>query len=186
LPVDRMSTCAKKRRSFETLKTQIKDKCGRVIDVRVYEAGDFGNLKAMYDAFEPKGLEAGLPPEDSQTRLKWLRNVTASLFNILALYEGRVIGHCALDLSCRPSCPEYLIFIEKQFRNCGIGTKLSAIMRGVALEAGCEKIYLTVRTANTRAIKVFKRVGFEFRGNIEIERDMELNLKGFKRKSEKI
>lgn len=186
MPVDRMSTCAKTRRSFESLNTQIRDKCGRVIDVRAYEAADFGSLKAMYDAFEPKGLEAGLPPEDSQTRLRWLRNVTASLFNILALYEGRVIGHCALDLSHRPSCPEYLIFIEKQFRNCGIGTKLSGIIKELAIEAGCEKIYLTVRTANTRAIKVFKRVGFEFRGDIEIERDMELNLKGSRRKSEKM
>ncbi len=157
-----------------------------MIDVRVYEAGDFGNLKAMYDAFEPKGLESGLPPENKQIRLKWLRNVTSSLFNILAFHEGRVIGHCALDLSHTPSCSEYLIFIEKQFRNCGIGTKLSVIIKEVAIEAGCEKICLTVRTANSRAIKVFKRVGFEFRGDIEVERDMELNLKRHRRKSEKI
>jgi ribosomal protein S18 acetylase RimI-like enzyme len=51
------------------------------------------------------------------------------------------------------------------------------VVKGVAQEAGCEKVVLTVRTANTRAIKVFKKVGFAFTTGIEVERDMELELK---------
>ncbi len=172
-----MTTDSQKGLSFETLPTRIKDKCGRVIEVRAYEAADYEGLKAMYDTFEPKGLEAGLPPEDDQARVRWLQHVTSSLFNLLALHKGRVIGHCAIDLGRAPSCPEYLIFIQESFRDHGIGTRLSEVMKEVTKEAGCEKVWLTVRTANTCAINVFKKVGFEFCGGIEIERDMELNLK---------
>ena len=163
--------------AFESLPAQFKDRRGRLIKFRAYEATDFEGLKEMYDTFEPKGLESGLPPLDDQARFRWLNCVVSELFNVLALYKDQVIGHSALDLSCAPSCPEYLIFIKKEFRNCGIGTAFSMVMKSVSQEAGCEKVVLTVRTANTRAVKVFKKVGFIFTDKIEVERDMELNLK---------
>lgn len=172
-----MSRTGQKRLSFRSLPTQITDRHARLLQVRAYEASDFGGLKEMYDSFEPKGLESGLPLPDDQARLKWLNYVVSSLFNVLAIYNGRVVAHSALDLSCMPSCPEYLIFIRKGFRNCGIGTAVTTVMKEVAQEAGCEKVVLTVRTANTRAIKVFKKVGFAFTTGIEVERDMELGLK---------
>lgn len=172
-----MSRTGQKQLSFKSLPTQITDRRSRLIQVRAYEASDFEGLKAMYDSFEPKGLESGLPPPDDQARLKWLNYVVSSLFNVLAIYNGSVIAHSALDLSCMPSCPEYLIFIQKGFRNCGIGTAVTTVMKEVAQEAGCEKVVLTVRTANTRAVKVFKKVGFAFTAGIEVERDMELGLK---------
>lgn len=175
--LDEMNCAGQKGLRFEGLPTQIKDRRGRLILVRAYEAQDFEGLKEMYDTFEPKGLESGLPPPDDQARLRWLNCVVSDLFNVLAVYKGLVIGHIALDLSCAPSCPEYLIFIKKGFRNCGIGTALSMVMKEVAKEAGCEKVVLTVRTANTRAVKLFKKVGFVFTDGIEVERDMELNLK---------
>ena len=174
---DEMSCPGQKQLKFESLPTQFKDRRGRLILVRAYEATDFEGLKEMYDTFEPKGLESGLPPLDDQARLRWLNCVVSDLFNVLAVYKGRVIGHSALDLSCAPSCPEYLIFIKKGFRNCGIGTAFSMVMKRVSKEAGCEKVIVTVRTANTRAVKVFKKVGFEFTDEIEVERDMELKLK---------
>jgi len=179
--------CAEQNRSrYKRLPTQIDDRRGRLIEIRAYEISDFENLKEMYDSFEPMGLESGLPPHDDQTRLRWLNYVVSDLFNVLALYEGRVIGHSALDLSCTPSCPEYLIFIRKGFRNCGIGTALSKLMRKVAEEAGCEKVVVNVRTANTCAIRVFKKVGFIFTGGIEAERNMELDLRRTKTSSKRL
>ena len=166
-----------KELAFGCLPLLIEDKRGRLIQIRAYENGDFEALREMYDTFEPKGLESGLPPPDNQARLKWLSYVVSTLFNVLAIYNGRVIAHSALDLACTPSCPEYLIFTRKGFRNCGIGTAVSMVVKEVAQEAGCEKVVLTVRTANTRAIKVFKKVGFAFTTGIEVERDMELELK---------
>lgn len=172
-----MGTAGRKQWLFRTLPTQIHDKRRRLIHVRAYEDKDFVGLKGMYDTFEPKGLESGLPPPNDQVRLKWLNYLISDLFNILATYKGQIIGHIALDLSCTPSCPEYLIFICKGFRNCGIGTGLSILMKAVAEESGCEKVVVTVRTANTRAIRVFEKVGFVFCGEIERDREMELHLR---------
>ena len=171
-----MSGSPKEELTFQCLPTQIRDKRRRLYQVRAYEAADFEGLKEMYDAFEPKGTECGLPPPNDKVRLKWLHHVVTDLFSVLAIHKHRVVGHCALDLSCSPSCPEYLIFIRQEFRDCGLGTALSEVMNHLAEEAGCEKVVLIVRTANTRAVKVFEKTGFVFCGRIEAERDMELPI----------
>lgn len=166
--------------TFKCLPTQIEDKRGRHIQIRAYQAADFESLRDMYETFEPKGLECGLPPPDKQVRSKWLKRLVSELFNVLAMYRSRVIAHSALDLSCSPLCPEYLIFVRKGFRNLGIGTALSGVMKKVAHEAGCDKVVLTVRTANSRAIKVFQKVGFGFCTGMGPCRDMELPLESAK------
>ncbi|MCP4666984.1 MAG: GNAT family N-acetyltransferase [Deltaproteobacteria bacterium] len=155
----------------------MKDEQGRIIEIRPYKDADYENLRKMYDDFEPKGLEAGLPPPDKNTRHKWIGQMVSCLCNVLALHRGRVIGHAALDISHVHDFSEYLIFIKQGFRDCGIGTRLSEIMKEAARDAGCRKIWLTVRTGNTCAIRVFKKVKFEFTGDIGVEREMELIIK---------
>ena len=173
----KLSISEQKRPAFQCLPVQVKDTSGRVIKIRAYEASDFEGLRKMYDAFEPKGLECGLPAPDDRVRLRWLNSVVSGLFNVLAIHKGRIIGHSGLDLTCSPLCPEFFIFIQKGFRNLGIGTALSGVMKKVAQEAGCQKVVLTVRTANRRAIKVFEKVGFGFCSGIDACRDMELQVK---------
>jgi GNAT superfamily N-acetyltransferase len=177
---EKLSNGEKKGWAFKCLPVRIEDKRGRSIQIKAYKATDSEALKEMYDTFEPKGLECGLPPPNDQVRLRWLNSVVSELFNVLAIYRSRVIAHSALDLSCSPLCPEYLIFVQKSFRNLGIGTALSAVMKKVAHEAGCDKVVLTVRTANSRAIKVFQKVGFGFCTGMGPCRDMELPLESAK------
>lgn len=172
-----MSGAGKKRLSIKCPPLRVKDKLGRSIHVREYEAPDVEALCKMYDDYEPKGLECGLPPPDEKVRHEWLRHLVSEFFNVLALYKGQVIGHAALDFPDSCLCPEYLIFIQKGFRNMGIGSALSQTMKKVAEEGGCEKIVLTVRTANRRAIKVFEKVGFAFLDGIQPCRDMALELR---------
>jgi ribosomal protein S18 acetylase RimI-like enzyme len=50
-------------------------------------------------------------------------------------------------------------------------------MKEVARDSGCRKVWLNVRTGNSIAIRVFKKVGFEFVGEIDIQREMELIIK---------
>ncbi|MBW1730672.1 MAG: GNAT family N-acetyltransferase [Deltaproteobacteria bacterium] len=156
---------------------RFKDKKGRSIVIRPYERTDHDKLQEMYDYFEPKGLEAGLPPPEDNVRHHWLQTVTSSFFNLIALHRDQVVGHAALDLWDPSLCPEYLIFILQGFRNCGLGTAMSEIMRDMAQDSGCKKIWLTVRSANTCAIRVFKKVRFRFRGGIDIDREMELIIR---------
>lgn len=154
-----------------------KDGKGRSILIRPYTDEDFAGLKKMYDSFEPKGIEAGIPPVEAQTRDKWLRSIVSNFYTILATYRGRIIGHAGLDLSNPDLCPEYLIFIKQGFRDCGIGTFMTKLMKKLAHQSGCKKIWLTVRSANTRAIRVFEKAQFQFKGGIDIQREMELLIR---------
>ena len=163
------------------LPSQMKDSLGRVIEFRAYEASDFNGLKDMYDSFEPKGVEAGLPPANHDTRQKWIEMMVSTFFNVLAVHKGRIIGHAALDALTEQGSPEYLIFVKKEFRHCGIGTKISDTVKQVAKDIGCKKVWLNVRTGNSIAIRVFKKVGFQFVGKIDIQREMELEIKNRKK-----
>jgi len=154
-----------------------KDKKSRSIVIRPYTDEDFLALKKMYDTFEPKGIEAGIPPVEDYVRDKWLRSITSNFFNIVAIYKREIIGHAALDLSDSNLCPEYLIFIKQGFRNCGIGTFMTQVMKDLAHQSECRKVWLTVRSANTRAIRVFEKARFRFKGGIDIQREMELIIK---------
>jgi len=155
----------------------MRDVQGRPIKIRAYEDSDYNDLTAMYDGFDPKGLEAGLPPIDKKIRHEWIDKIVSSLFNVVALHRGRIIGHATLDIEEVNACPEFLIFIKQGFRYCGIGTRLSEIMKDVARNLGCRKVWLTVRTGNAIAVKVFKKVGFDFVGRIDIQREMEFVIK---------
>ena len=91
---------------------QVKDSRGRVIEFRAYELSDLKGLMDLYNTFEPKGIEAGLPPANDETRRKWIEMMTASFFNIVAVHKGRIIGHAALDALADDGSPEYLIFVK--------------------------------------------------------------------------
>ena len=138
---------------------------------------DYSGLKNMYDAFDPKGLEAGLPPSNERIRHEWVDQMVSSFYNIVATHRGRVIGHAALDVIEKGCSREYLIFLKQGYRRCGIGTKLSESAKQSAKDIGCKKVWLSVRTGNAIAIRVFKKVGFNFVGKIDIQREMELKIK---------
>jgi len=156
---------------------QLKDSKGRIIRFQAYMDSDYEDLKKMYEGFDPKGLEAGLPPANERIRHQWIDQMVSSFFNIVAIHQGRVIGHAALDVIEKGCSREYLIFLKQGYRRCGIGTKLSEIARQAAKNMGCKKVWLSVRTSNAIAIRVFKKVGFNFVGKIDIQRDMELKIK---------
>ena len=141
------------------LPSQMKDSQGRVIEFRAYEASDFKGLKDMYDTFEPKGIEAGLPPANDETRHKWIEMMVSSFFNVLAIHKGSIVGHAALDALTEQGSPEYLIFVKKEFRHCGIGTKISDTAKQVAKNIGCKKVWLNVRTGNLSLSGFSKKSG---------------------------
>jgi len=163
-----------RNRDFKGLPAEFEDRLGRRIRIRAYEKADYRALKEMYDDFEPKTVACGLPPADRQTRTKWVRHMASGFLNVLAFYRGRIVGHSALDLACPTGCPEFLLFIRDGFRDCGIGSCMLAVMKGIAEESGSERIVLTVRAANAQAIRAFRKIGFVSCGGDEAQKDMEL------------
>lgn len=167
---------------FNALPSVMQDRLGFDIHLRAYQGQDYQGIITMYDHFEPKGIAMGLPPIDKEVREQWVDNIINTFFNIVALYQNKIIGHAAIDIFRTKVSPEYMIFLHQDFRSRGIGTNLTLIVKEICVEVGCKQEWLTVSSHNTHAINVFKRVGFKFRGPIGSEREMVLDLRPKQRK----
>lgn len=155
----------------------IKDKLGVAITIRAYRAEDYQRLLDMYDKFEPKGIAMGLPHSDKKLRNNWINCIVKSFFNTIAIYQNKIIGHSAIDMFRNKSSPEYMIFLDQDFRNRGIGTSQTIIIKKICKEFGCKQIWVSVTCHSMLGIKVFKKLGFKFTGTIGPEREMVLKLR---------
>jgi RimJ/RimL family protein N-acetyltransferase len=153
----------------------IKDKRGRTVFLRPYEAGDFKGLSEMYDEFEPKGKAMGLPPAQEENRHTWMAGIVEEWFNIVALFENRIVGHAALDIEVTGNTREFMIFVHQDYQNNGIGQALTFSMLDVAKVMNCKEVWVVVDNLNRIAITVFKKAGFSFASEPDIERLMVAN-----------
>jgi RimJ/RimL family protein N-acetyltransferase len=132
----------------------------------------------MYGTFEPKECAQGLPPRALERRSAWLEALRGQTLNLVAVAEGRAVGHAVLlDMEPGRSC-EYLVFVHQAHQNRGIGTALTRIGRALAEDLGYGRIWLTVEMINPRAIHVYEKVGFRLIGPPETEREMVTDLGG--------
>jgi RimJ/RimL family protein N-acetyltransferase len=158
----------------------VKDKKGSPFIIRLYPdvEKDYSAISELYRKFEPKELSQGLPPRLEHKREEWLRYVVHEGVNILAIMDGKVVGHAALFEMERDKSFEYLVFIHQDYQNRGIGTALTRMMRELVREMGYSQIWLTVEARNFKAIHVYEKVGFCFVGPRDIECVMMLPLQG--------
>ena len=159
----------------------VKDKRGSPFVIRLYQDDekDYPPIKELYRKFEPKELSQGLPPRLEHKREEWLGYVVNEGINLLAIMEGKVVGHAALfEMEREEKSCEYLIFIHQDYQNRGIGTALTQLMRELVHELGYSQIWLTVEARNFKAIHVYEKVGFCFVGPRDIECVMMLALQG--------
>jgi len=158
----------------------LKDKDGTSFVIRLYQndENDYPSLKEMYGGFEPKGGSQGLPPPVEHKREEWLRYMVDEGINLLAIMEGKVVGHAALFEMERGKSCEYLIFVHQDYQDRGIGTALTQVMMELAETMRSREIWLTVEERNFKAIHVYKKVGFCITGPKDIECVMMLTLKG--------
>ena len=150
----------------------IKDKLGRIVFLRPYGEGDFNGLFEMYDEFQPKGKAMGLPPAQDGNRHTWITGILEEWFNIVAIQEDRIVGHAALDMPVGANAREFMIFIHQDYQNKGIGQALTFSMLDVARAMDCKKVWVVVENMNRIAIAVFKKAGFSFVGEPDVERVM--------------
>ena len=165
------------KHNFSKISFAIKDKLGVAITIRAYRTEDYQRLIDMYDKFEPKGIAMGLPPFDKKLRNNWIDCIVKTFFNTVAIYQNKIIGHSAIDMFRNKSSPEYMIFLDQDFRNRGIGTSQTMIIKKICKEFGCKQIWVAVTCHSMLGIKVFKKLGFKFTGTIGPEREMILKLK---------
>ena len=152
------------------------DRVGDPFSVRRCNTEDFHFVLDMYDTFMPEPVAQGLPPLDPQTRRNWIRGLLRDGENLVAVRDGRAVGHCALLPNLRERNGEYIIFVASPHRKRGLATVLTALTIEKAREMGLEAIWLTVEADNFRAIKLYRKMGFRFCDRGLCERKMELRI----------
>lgn len=156
----------------------IRDKEGRAVQVVL--AGEKGlmRLLSFYDSFEPKGAFEGLPPPLKRERRKWVIGLMGGWRNFLLLDGEKVIGHVGVTLG-ESDLEEVIIFLHQNYRGKGIGTLALKHIGELMAREGCTRLWLTVESTNTSAIRCFQKAGFHFTSReLEPQMEMVMNLEG--------
>ncbi len=153
------------------------DKSGKPFEIGISCAEDFEPLLEMYRTFSPKPASQGLPPEDAETCRNWLKTLFRIGWNGLAWRGDSVIGHVVLIPDVKWKSGELAIFVDQNHRNLGIGTELARFALEKFGQCGFEIVWLTVRVLNFVAIKLYRKVGFEFCDADNYERVMAVKLR---------
>jgi ribosomal protein S18 acetylase RimI-like enzyme len=69
-----------------------------------------------------------------------------------------------------------VIFVDQNHRNLGIGTELTRFALERSRQLGYDSIWLTVSVSNFIAIKLYKKLGFEYSDLDSSERLMRIKL----------
>lgn len=153
-----------------------KDRKGPLFCLGQASENDGPSLRDMYDGFRPKAVAQGLPPEGEEQRRIWVENLLENAENLLAWLDDRVVGHCALIPDLERGDAEYIIFVDKPFRNRGLGTALTLRALNRARELELKLIWLSVAVTNFPAIRLYQKFGFLFVVHEGLDRTMHLTL----------
>ena len=118
-----------------------------------------------YLSFGPEGLDMTLPEvTDMLGRLEHSRFGAI----LLALYGDEIIGIGSFTIQKTPRMRhrgEIAVSVSRAWWNKGIGTNLVAMLVRFARDtAGVDRITLDVRSDNERAIRLYRKFGFEKTG----------------------
>ena len=152
------------------------DRTGNLFEIGICEVNDFSCLIDMYDNFLPRPASQGLPPEDPETCHNWVKGLFEIGDNIIAWKGGKVIGHACLVPDLKGKSGEFVIFVNQNYRNLGVGTELTGYSLERAKCQGFESVWLTVANSNNVAIRLYTKVGFQFCELDACERTMRIGL----------
>ena len=158
-------------------RTTRTDKSGHSFEIGTGFDGDLPSLLEMYRVFLPKPASQGLPPEDPETCQQWVHNLFKIGENILIWRGESVIGHAAVVPDTRGGSGEFVIFVNQRERHLGIGTALAHFTLEKFRDLGFDAIWLTVNVSNYIAVKLYRKLGFEYCDMDSTERTMSIKLK---------
>lgn len=160
----------------ELVRASFLDKTGCPFEVGGCGVDDSPPLRNMYDCFHPRKISQGLPPEDPEACRRWVDFLLEQGVNFLAWMDGRVVGHSALVPDFARRDAEYLIFVLERYRGRGLGTELTRLALQRAAGLTLDVVWLTVEGYNFRAIRLYRKFGFQFADEGDWERTMVLRM----------
>jgi RimJ/RimL family protein N-acetyltransferase len=153
-----------------------KDKSDQPYIIENGNASDWSSIMEMYRVFSPRPASQGLPPADLETCEKWVKDILDIGTNVLALRGEKIIGHAALIPDGNGKTGEFIIFVHQDCRNLGVGTELTRWTIERARGLGLQSIWLTVAMTNFIAIRLYRKLGFEYCDMDECERTMIIKM----------
>jgi len=153
------------------------DKSGKPFEIGSSGVEDFPSLLEMYRIFYPKPASQGLPPEDPEICHNWVKTLFEVGENYLAWKGDNVIGHAALVPDVKGKSGEFVIFVDQNHRNLGIGTELTRFILERSRQFGFDSVWLTVNISNFIAVKLYRKFGFEYCDMDNSERIMRIKLR---------
>lgn len=148
---------------------QLKD--GRTVTFDKLEEQDLPQLIEVFNSVIREGLyfhrNEGLP--DLKTAKQWYKNHTrAGLFYLAARVNGELVGGATIEPGPgKASHVAYFgIYLQREYRSTGIGTRLMRKIIEIAQQKGFEMIKLTVFQTNHQALCLYKKFGFQEIGRI--------------------
>jgi RimJ/RimL family protein N-acetyltransferase len=153
------------------------DKTGKSFEIGIGCAEDFPSVLEMYRVFSPKPASQGLPPEDPETCHTWVKNLFNIGKNFLAWRGDTIIGHAASVPDPNGKSGEFVIFVDQNHRNAGIGTELTRLALEKSKDLGLDSVWLTVNITNFIALKLYRKLGFEYGDMDKYERVMTIQLR---------
>lgn len=146
--------------NFETI--LFKDKLGREILIRAYEVSDREKLLEMYLNYNPQDRSLGLPPVGRVAIEKWVNYIEKRGFSIVAEHEGAIVGHLAIvEDESNKGVVDLAIYLARNYQNQGIGTEMVKAIIDYCKKVCYKKITLVCDRLNWRAIRVYKKCGFQ-------------------------
>jgi RimJ/RimL family protein N-acetyltransferase len=160
----------------QTHRITLKSKSGVCYSVGSSHDTDCSSILDMYRVFSPKPASQGLPPADTETCEKWVKDILEVGLNVVARIGDKIIGHAALIPDGKRHTGEFIIFVHQDCRNLGVGTELTRWTFERARGVGFQSIWLTVAVNNFIAIKLYRKLGFEYCEMDDCERTMVVKL----------
>lgn len=117
-------------------------------------------LVSLYDGYPTTHRSMGLPPIGRSYIEDWLEHQVERGVVLVAVHDGQPIGHAAYVPRSSPE-PHFVVFLDPDYHNRGIGNELCRHVIARAADAGHEALVLDVDPTNERAISLYRRLGFE-------------------------
>jgi len=143
----------------------------RIVTFTDLNENDLPELTSVYNRVIEEGKyflrNEGI--SSNEDALKWFReHVKAGLTYVVVKVSCELVGGATIEpREGKASHVGYFgIFMKKEFRNLGIGTRLTRKIIELAREKKFEIIQLYVFASNKQAIHVYKKLGFEEIGRI--------------------
>lgn len=136
------------------------DEEGERIRITPYFPDHRDSLVDMYRDYPREHRSQGLPPSRESDLETWLSRLLENGRNFVATVDDRVIGHAVYSPSTASEA-DYVIFLDPEYQNRGIGTVLIQHTIKHAASDGIDRIVSHVSHDNKGAIHVYEKIGFE-------------------------